>query len=109
MNKRILFNTWSGAFFNMGGGEVQLLKSREYLEKSGYAIELFDMWSPQTDIDILHQFSVQFGVETVVNNYSRLGYKIALSPITWTIPNKDELHYHHIRNLFVDSEDPPGG
>lgn len=104
MKNKILFNTWSGAFFSEGGGEVQLRKSREYLEKLGYEVDLYDMWHPQKDFDIFHQFSVQFGVETVVNNYMNLGYKIALSPIMWDIPKKDELHYHHINNLFLSSD-----
>ena len=62
------------------------------------------MWTPQKDFDVFHQFSIQFGVETVVNNYKDLGYKIALSPIIWDIPNKNELHYHHIYNLFLKSD-----
>lgn len=104
MNKKILFNTWSGAFFNVGGGEVQLQKSREYLVKLGYNIELYDMWAPQKDFDIFHQFSIEYGVEHVVNNYTALGYKIALSTIMWGVPQKDEYYYHHIKNLFNISD-----
>lgn len=104
MNKKILFNTWSGAFFNEGGGEVQLKKSREYLEKLSYDVELYDMWAPQKNFDIFHQFSIEYGVEHVVNNYKYLGYKIALSPIMWTVPPKDEFYYHHIKSLFLNAD-----
>lgn len=104
MDKKILFNTWAGAFFNQGGGEVQLKKSQEYLEKLGFDVALYDMWRPQKDFDVFHQFSIQFGVETVVNNYKVLGKKIALSTIMWDIPDASELHYHHVRNLFVNAD-----
>ena len=104
MNKKILFNTWAGAFFNEGGGEVQLKKSQEYLEKIGYDIALYDMWIPQKDFDIFHQFSIQYGVEHVVNSYKDLGCKIALSPIMWTVPPKGEFYYHHIKNLLLNSD-----
>lgn len=104
MNRKILFNTWAGAFFNEGGGEAQLKKSQEYLEKLGFDIALYNMWTPQKDFDIFHQFSIQFGVETVVNNYKTLEKKIALSTIMWDIPDISELHYHHVRNLFVNAD-----
>jgi len=104
MNNRILFNTWSGAFFNEGGGEIQLKKSREYLENIGYNIELYDMWAPQKEFDIFHQFSIEYGVEHVVKNYKSIGYKIALSTIMWGVPRKDEYYYHHIKNLFHISD-----
>lgn len=100
MSKKIIFNTWSGAFFNEGGGEIQLRKSREYLERSGCVVDLYDMWSPQKDFDVFHQFSIEYGVEHAVKNYKVLGYKIALSPIMWTVPQKGEYYYHHIKNLF---------
>lgn len=104
MAKKILFNTWSGAFFNEGGGEVQLIKSREYLEKVGYSVDLYDMWSPQKDFDIFHQFSIQHGVNFVVENYKSLGYKIALSTIMWDLPSKNDSYFYHIKNLLKNSD-----
>lgn len=104
MSKKILFNTWSGAFFNVGGGEVQLQKSREYLEKLDCIVDLYDMWSPQKNFDVFHQFSIEYGVEHAVRNYKSLGCKIALSPIMWTVPQKDEFYYHHINNLFLNAD-----
>ncbi|MFK5947328.1 MAG: glycosyltransferase [Methylococcales bacterium] len=104
MNKKILFNTWQGAFFNEGGGEVQLRKSREYLEKLGCQVDLYDMWAPQKEFDILHQFSIQYGVNFVVESYKTLGYKIALSTIMWDLPGQDDPYYYHIKNLFNHSD-----
>lgn len=104
MNKKILFNTWQGAFFNEGGGEVQLKKSREYLEKLGCQVDLYDMWKPQKEFDIFHQFSIQYGVNFVVENYKDLGYKIALSTIMWDLPGTDNPYFYHIKNLFDNSD-----
>ena len=49
---KVLFNTWGGAYFNPGGGEVQLNFSKEYLEKQNIQVELFNQWNPQKDFDI---------------------------------------------------------
>ena len=46
---RILFNTYPVAFACPGGGEIQLLKSREALEKTGQQVFLFNIWDPQFD------------------------------------------------------------
>lgn len=104
MSLNVLFNTWQGAFFNEGGGEIQLKKSREYLEKLGYRVDLYDMWSPQKDFDIFHQFSIQYGVNFVVDSYKALGYKIALSPIMWDLPSNDDPYFFHIKNLLEKSD-----
>jgi len=106
MNKKIgniVFNTWAGAFFQKGGGEVQLLKSKEALEKLGLNISMFDLWNPQ-DADILHQFSIELGVEHVVKKYKELGKKIALSTIMWTPPPKDNYFFDRIKYLLDTSD-----
>ena len=56
---RTLFNTWSGAFFNSGGGEVQLLNTQRALVQKGANVQFYNMWEPQKDFDILHQFSIE--------------------------------------------------
>lgn len=104
MGRKILFNTWQGAFFNQGGGEVQLKKSREYLEKLGHEVDLYDMWAPQKDFDIFHQFSIQYGVNFVVEGYKNLGVKIALSTIMWDLPSPDDFYFYHIKNLLDNAD-----
>jgi glycosyltransferase involved in cell wall biosynthesis len=103
--KNILFNTWNGAFFHKGGGEVQLLQSRIALEKRGLNIDFFDLWEPQLDFDLLHQFSVLPGVEHVVRKYKALGMKTALSTILWgPLPDREHAEYHRMRSI-VDHSD----
>lgn len=102
--KNIVFNTWSGAFFQKGGGEVQLLQSKLALEKRGHHVQFFDMWNPQLDIDILHQFSIQAGVEHVVKRYKNGGHKVALSTIMWDLHPRDYFEYHRIRSIMSDAD-----
>lgn len=98
--KSILFNSWSGAFFKQGGGEAQLLQSKAALERQGVHVELFDMWKPQDNFQIFHQFSIERGVEHVVRAYKEKNKKIALSTILWAdIPPADPL-YRHIVELM---------
>lgn len=102
MNPRIVFNTWSGAFFNPGGGEVQLNCTRQALQDLDLQVELYNQWAPQRDLDIFHQFSIQHGVEYPMIEYRNLGKKIALSTILWVeFPKGSEAYkyLHRILNL----------
>lgn len=101
---RILFNTWSGALFNPGGGEVQLLETRRALREKGYQISLYNQWEPQRDIDIFHQFSIQLGVNYVINEYKNLKKKIALSTILWDCPPPNSFAFEYIRDLFLQAD-----
>lgn len=80
---KILFNSWSGAFFNPGGGEVQLSETRKHLLRKGVEVDLYDQWTPQREFDIFHQFSLAPGVNYPVGEYRTLGKRIALSTILW--------------------------
>jgi len=56
---RILFSTHKFAFQHPGGGEVIILKSKEYLEKLGHTVDLFNPWIHKVrDYDIIHEFSL---------------------------------------------------
>ena len=101
---RTLFNTWSGAFFNSGGGEVQLLNTQRALVQKGVDVQFYDMWKPQMDFDILHQFSMELGNHHVLNNYKTLEKKIALSTIYWHEPALDSFDYWYIGSLFNNSD-----
>ncbi len=100
MNTKVVFNTWSGAFFNPGGGEVQLLNTKRHLETAGVSVSLYDQWNPSKTCDIFHQFSIQSGVELPMREYKNLGKKIALSTILWAdFPEKGGLYYR-IKEIF---------
>lgn len=100
LGRHIVFNTWSGAFFHPGGGEVQLVNTQKALEDFGYKIDRFDQWNPQKNLDIYHQFSIQHGTHFVMQEYKSLGKKTALAPILWHKFTKDHPWYEHILNLL---------
>lgn len=104
MSYRVTINTWSGAFFNPGGGEVQLLNTKKALEERGLQVELFNQWQPQTDFDIFHQFSIQLGANYVVDEYKKIGRKIALSTILWADFEKSDFFYWQIRDLLLKAD-----
>lgn len=99
-NLNIVFNTWNGAFFYPGGGEVQLLQSKKYLELLGHKIMLYNPWNPQKDCDLLHQFSIQAGVEQVISGYKKIGKPVALSTIFWAEIEKSNPFFQPILNIF---------
>lgn len=83
----ILFNTYPVAFDCPGGGEVQLLKYMEELERLGVRVLRYDPWNPKPQFDaadIVHFFSVQGGswrFPIYVKDVRRL--PLVISPIIW--------------------------
>lgn len=98
---RVVFNTWSGAFFNPGGGEVQLTNSKSALEKQGLQIFLYDQWNPLKQPTILHQFSMEEGVEHVIQSYKRQNIPVALSTIFWAKVSKEEPRFARIKYMLT--------
>ncbi len=80
---KVVFNTWSGAFFNPGGGETQLVETRRHLERQGVHVDLYDQWGPQRELDVFHQFSIVPGVQYPMAEVRALGIPVALSTILW--------------------------
>ncbi len=82
---KVAFFTYPAAFQNIGGGEVQLLMTREYLQKAGQPVDLFDPWNSRVeDYDILHVFSsVKDCLGLVLTAKSR-GVKVVTSPVLWS-------------------------
>ena len=98
--KKIVFNSWPGAFFNPGGGEVQLLESKNELIKIGYSVKMFNQWQPSIDCDIYHQFSIELGTECVLKEYKKKGKKIVISPIMWNLFPKNSFRWNLTKEVF---------
>ena len=82
---RVLFYSYPSAFQNPGGGEIQLLKTKEYLEKAGVEVKLFDQWNDKIDdYDILHVFGSVKDCVGLMRTARNKGLKIALSSIFWS-------------------------
>ncbi|MDD4013839.1 MAG: hypothetical protein PHW14_06580, partial [Candidatus Omnitrophica bacterium] len=82
---RVLFYSYPSAFQNPGGGEVQLIKTMEYLQKQGIHVKKFDQWSDRfEDYDILHIFGSVKDCLGLTKTAKSKGIKIALSTIFWS-------------------------
>jgi len=81
---RIAFYVYPTAFQAPGGGEVQLLKTREYLEKRGVAVRLFDPWRDRCqDFDIMHVFGSVKDCLPMMRVAQQKGVALVLSTICW--------------------------
>ncbi len=82
---KVLFYSYPSSFQNIGGGEILLLKMKEYLEKSGVDVRLFDMWRDRVeDFDILHIFGSVKDCLMLAEVAHTRGVKIAITPLFWS-------------------------
>lgn len=80
----IYFYVYPSAFQNPGGGEVQLLKTKEYLEKQGLEIRLYDQWKDRLKSgDLLHVFGSSKYCYDLMRTAKEIGVKVVLSTICW--------------------------
>jgi glycosyltransferase involved in cell wall biosynthesis len=85
MTMKVAFFTYPSAFQNVGGGEIQLLKTREYLEKRGVQVDLFDPWKGKVEeYDILHIFGSVKDCLPLAGVAKTRGVKVATSPVLWS-------------------------
>ncbi len=81
---KIAFYVYPTAFQSPGGGEVLLLKTKEYLEKEGVSVKLFDPWNDKlTDFDIFHVFGSVKEALPMLELAHRLGVKTVLTTVCW--------------------------
>src|SRR5690606_22437409 len=101
------------AFDCPGGGEIQLLKTKESLVRAGTHVRLYDQWNPDLGWpDVVHHFSV-YGGSSVFCDYVKFQKKLplAISPILWArgdtsgYPMEEIRHLLHVADvLFPNSE-----
>ena len=87
------------AFHTPGGGEIQLLKYKEYIEKKGHHVDLMDMWNPNfKNYDVFHFFSSISGSNHICNFVKRLNIPVVISSSLWiTEETKDQYPCDEIR------------
>jgi len=82
---KVAFYLYPSAFQNPGGGEIQLLKTMEYLGKEGVQVKKFDQWNDKLeDHDILHVFGSVKDCAGLMRTARNKGVKVALSTIFWS-------------------------
>lgn len=80
----LYFYVYPSAFQNPGGGEILLLKTKEYLEKQGVKVHLFNQWTDRfKESDILHVFGSVKEALGLMEVAKSKGVKIVHSPIIW--------------------------
>ncbi|MEK6834676.1 MAG: glycosyltransferase [Nanoarchaeota archaeon] len=79
---KILFNCNNSAFQAPGGGEILLLKTREFLMKKGVNIKLFDQWNDKlNNYDILHNFGLSNNCYDLINTAYNKKVPIFITPV----------------------------
>ena len=77
---RVVFYAYPSAFQNPGGGEIQLLKTKEALQRKGVEVKLFNQWQDSfDDFDILHVFGSVKDCLGLMHSAKNKGLKIALA------------------------------
>ena len=110
---KIAFYSYPSAFQNPGGGEIQLLKTKEHLEKLGAEVRLFNQWDDRFDeYDVLHVFGSVKDCVGLMQTAKNKGVKVALSSIFWSsfkraiheggsAKKKAELFARHLTKLLL--------
>jgi glycosyltransferase involved in cell wall biosynthesis len=85
---KVLYYTSPYAFQLFGGAEVQMLKTKEYLEKmnDNVSVKFFDAYKDKLDeYDILHVFMMRLDTLPLCKLAKTRGLKIVLSSIYWPV------------------------
>jgi glycosyltransferase involved in cell wall biosynthesis len=80
---KVLFNTSPEAFKNPGGGEVQLLKTKEELEKLDIEVAIYSEGTNVSDFDLLHNFNIHRDTFPVIQKAFDAKIPVAISTIYW--------------------------
>src|SRR3989338_6179189 len=97
---KVAFFTYPSAFQNVGGGEVLLLKIREYLQKEGIEIDLFDTWNAKVEhYDLVHVFGSVKDCLGLVKVANSRGIKVVITPLLWSDPHRFPLR-HFVKWFF---------
>jgi len=81
---KVAFYVYPTAFQSPGGGEIQLLKTKQYLENEGVEVKLFDQWTDRLEsFDVFHLFGAAKECVKMVETAKILGVKTVLSTICW--------------------------
>lgn len=81
---KVLFHARPNLFSSFGGDSVQLLKTKEYLEKLGVSVDISTEIIPDMDrYDIIHAFNITTPQDNIIclKNAKQKNKKIALSTI----------------------------
>ena len=80
---KVLYGASPNAFKSKGGGEVLLLKTKQYTEDFSFEIKVFDGTQNFSDFNIFHNFNVHRDCFENIKKAKEAGLKIVISPVYW--------------------------
>jgi glycosyltransferase involved in cell wall biosynthesis len=96
---KILLFSYPSSFQNIGGGEILLMKVKEYLEKAGCQVKLFDMWKDRVeDYDLLHVFGSVKDCLPLMQVAKSRNVKLAITPLFWSSWKRAFFTYGSLRD-----------
>lgn len=99
---RVLFFNYPSSFQDIGGGEIFLIKLKEYLEQRGIEVKLFDMWNDKIEnFDILHIFCSVKDCLGVVKVAKMRGIKVVITPVFWSTWKRALFSYGSFRERML--------
>jgi glycosyltransferase involved in cell wall biosynthesis len=80
---RVLFITTPDVCINKGGLYTQIIKTKVWLERMGYEIDLFDVWDPLKEkYNLVHLFRADVSLYDVARRLKKdRNFNLALSPV----------------------------
>ena len=82
---KVAFFTYPSAFQNVGGGEIQLMKTKEYLEKEGVSVDFFDLWRHRVeDYSLIHIFGSVKECLGLAQTAKARKTAVVVSPVFWS-------------------------
>jgi glycosyltransferase involved in cell wall biosynthesis len=82
--KVAFFQFFPPTLWTPGGGETQLAKTKEALERQGLEVTLFDTWARSMDFDVLHVFGSSYEVSSFVQAARGLNIPVVVSIIAYS-------------------------
>ena len=85
IKKTPVFITFPWAFITPGGGEMQILKYKEYLNKTGIHAKMFNLWLPQIkpSKNIIHFFSCMGGSSHTCRFFKKKKFPLVVTSSLW--------------------------
>lgn len=82
---KVLYVSYPASFQNIGGGEILLLKMKEYVERQGVQVKLFDMWTDRVEqYDLIHVFGSVKDCLGLIHVANARKVPVAITPLFWS-------------------------
>ncbi|WP_447979728.1 glycosyltransferase [Candidatus Nitrospira bockiana] len=98
--QRVVVTTYPYAFFNPGGGEIQILETVANVKALGIGIDIYSHLSKHiSEYSVVHHFSVHGGSEHIIEYIKRYNKRLVISPTIW-LDEPDKYPTEYIRQLL---------